>query len=116
MSDVPGGPIPPPPPPPPMMEGPQGAIPPKGVGEILSQAFNVYKANAAKLLVIVALVVVPLTLVSTLITELANDADVEGGVLTALLVAGITVAISVIIWSLLEAAILRAAAQATLGD
>jgi hypothetical protein len=99
-----------------MMEGPQGAIPPKGVGEILSQAFNVYKANAAKLIVIVALVVVPLTLVSTLLTELARDPDTDGGVATALLVAAIAVAISVIIWSLLEAAILRAAAQATLGD
>jgi hypothetical protein len=99
-----------------MMEGPQGAIPPKGLGDILSQAFNVYKANAGKLVVIVALVVVPLTLVSTLLAELARSPDVDGGVMTALLVAAITVAISVIIWSLLEAAILRAAAQATLGD
>jgi hypothetical protein len=116
MTDVPGGPTPPPPPPPPMMEGPQGAIPPKRLGEILSQALNVYKANAAKLIAIVALVVVPLTLVSTLLTQVARDPDTEGGVVTALLVAVITVAISLIIWSLLEAAIVRAAAQATLGD
>jgi hypothetical protein len=99
-----------------MMEGPQGAIPPKGVGEILSQAFNVYKANAAKLALIVALVVVPLTLVSTLLTQASRDPDTDAGVATALLFLAITVAIALIIWSLLEAAILRAAAQATLGD
>jgi hypothetical protein len=99
-----------------MMEGPQGAIPPKGVGEILSQAFNVYRANAAKLALIVALVVVPLTLVSTLLTQVSRDPDTDAGVATALLFLAITVAISLIIWSLLEAAIVRAAAQAALGD
>lgn len=130
MSDVPGGPTPPPPPPPPMMEGPQGAIPPKGLGEILSQAFNVYRANAAKLVVIVALVVVPLTFVSTLITQVALDPGTERitvlgeivevpasrGFFAALFVGAFALAISVIIWALLEAAIVRAAAQATLGD
>ena len=62
MSDVPGGPTPPPPPPPPppsAMGGPQGTIPPKTLGEILSAAFNLYKANAASLILIVAIVVVP---------------------------------------------------------
>lgn len=130
MSDVPGGPTPPPPPPPPMMEGPQGAIPSKGLGEILSQAFNVYRANAAKLVVIVAIVVVPLTFVSTLITQVALDPGTERitvlgeivevpasrGFFGALVVGAFALAISVIIWALLEAAIVRAAAQATLGD
>ena len=69
MSDVPGGPTPPPPPPPPppsAMGGPQGTIPPKTLGEILSAAFNLYKANAASLILIVAIVVVPLTFISSL--------------------------------------------------
>jgi hypothetical protein len=86
------------------------------VGEILSQAFNVYRANAAKLALIVALVVVPLTLVSTLLTQVSRDPDTDAGVATALLFLAITVAIALIIWSLLEAAIVRAAAQAALGD
>jgi hypothetical protein len=112
------------------MEGPQGSIPPKGLGEILSQAFNVYRANAPKLVVIVAIVVVPLTFVSTLITEVALDpgtdrivvlgetVDVPAarGLFGALFVGAFALAISAVIWALLEAAIVRAAAQATLGD
>ncbi len=68
MSDVPGGPTPPPPPPPPppMMGGPQGGMAPKTLGEILSAAFNIYKANASKLILIVAIVVVPLSFISAL--------------------------------------------------
>ena len=72
MTDVPGGPTPPPPPPPPpMMGGPQGGIAPKTLGDILSAAFNIYRANASKLVVIVALVVVPLSFLSALITDVA---------------------------------------------
>ena len=67
MSDVPGGPTPPtPPPPPPMMGGPQGGIPPKTVGDILSAAFNIYKANASQLILVVAVVVIPLSLIAAL--------------------------------------------------
>ncbi len=129
MSDVPGGPTPPPPPPPPMMGGPQGGIPPKTLGEILSAAFNIYKANASKLLLIVAVVVVPLSFISALFsgvvfegskhTVLVFDRPVEvidrsfGFFLAGAL---ITAVISVIITAMLQAAILRAAAQATIGD
>ena len=131
MSDIPGGPTPPPPPPPPpMMGGPQGGIPPKTLGEILSAAFNIYKANIAKLAVIVAVVVVPLSFVSTLLSSvvfapgttrivvLGEPVDVvdSRGIFMFLLVGAIGAAISVIIWAVLEAAILRAAAQATIGD
>jgi hypothetical protein len=129
MSDVPGGIPPPPPPPPPMMGGPQGGIPPKTLGEILSAAFNIYKANASKLLLIVAVVVVPLSFISALFsgvvfegskhTVLVLDRPVE--VIDrsfGFFVAGalITAIISVIITAMLQAAILRAAAQATIGD
>jgi hypothetical protein len=111
------------------MGGPGGSIPPKPLGEILSTAFNVYKANAADLITIVALVVVPLTFVSAVITDVLFDPGTgirvlgervevtEGrGFFTVLFVGAIGAAISVIIWAILEAAILRAAAQATIGD
>src|SRR5512143_1108711 len=65
MSDS-GGFAPPPPPPP--SAGGGGQIPPRGLGDILSTAFNVYKANAAKLILIVAIVVVPLSFISHLLT------------------------------------------------
>jgi hypothetical protein len=112
------------------MGGPGGGIPPKTLGAILSSAFNVYKANAAGLITIVALVVVPLSFLSALLTDVVFDPGVDHirvlgervevanprGFFAALLVGAIGAAISVIIWAILEAAILRAAAQATIGD
>jgi hypothetical protein len=41
-------------------------MPPRSLGEILSAAFHIYRNNAAKLLVIVAVVVVPLSFISAL--------------------------------------------------
>jgi hypothetical protein len=64
-----GGSAPPPPPPP--SAGGGGAIPPRGLGDILSTAFEIYRANAAKLITIVAVVVVPLTFIGALITKVA---------------------------------------------
>ena len=131
MSDVPGGPTPPPPPPPPppMMGGPQGGMAPKTLGEILSAAFNIYKANASKLILIVAIVVVPLSFISALFSGVVfagtkhTGSPSSGPVVVVdrsfgLLLAGALVAavISVIITAVLQAAILRAAAQATIGD
>ena len=127
MSDVPGGTPPPPPPPPPMMGGPQGGIAPKTLGEILSAAFNIYKANASKLLLIVAIVVVPLSFISALFSGVVfagTEREVIGTGLVVtersfgLFLAGalVTAVISVIISAVLQAAILRAAAQATIGD
>lgn len=113
-----------------MMGGPQGGIPPKTLGEILSAAFNIYKANISKLAIIVVVVVVPLSFISALLsgvvfaqgkeTVLILGEPVEvvssRGILTALFLAAIAAAISVITWAVLEAAIMRAAAQATIGD
>jgi hypothetical protein len=130
MSDIPGGPTPPPPPPP-MMSGPQGGIPPKRLGEILSAAFNIYKANASQLILIVAVVVVPLSLVSAVFSGVVFAPDKvrvtnAGGVVVfdyagrglgvALLAGAIGALIAVLISAVLQAAILRAAAQATIGD
>jgi hypothetical protein len=111
------------------MGGPQGSIPPKTLGEILSAAFNLYKANAASLILIVAIVVVPLTFISSLFSgvvfegskhttivfgEPVEVVDRSFGFLIGGLI--ITAVISVIISAVLQAAILRAAAQATIGD
>lgn len=130
MSDIPGGPTPPPPPPP-MMSGPQGGIPRKTLGEILSSAFNIYKANASQLILIVAVVVVPLSLVSALFAGVVFAPDKvqvtnTGGVVVfdyagrglgvSLLAGAIGALIAVLISAVLQAAILRAAAQATIGD
>jgi hypothetical protein len=126
MSDVPGPPTPPPPPPP-MMGGPQGGIPPKMLGEILSAAFNIYKANASNLIIIVALVVVPLSFISALFsgvvfagtkhTVFGTNVEVTDRSF-GLFLAGafVTAVITVIISAALQAAILRAAVRATIGD
>ena len=130
MSDVPGGPIPPPPPPPPGTPPGPGGMRPRTLGEILSEAFRIYRENAAKLLVIVAVIVVPLSFISAagvrLLGEpklhrveiLGQPATIEysrsfGVTVAALLIAA---AIGVITWAILQAAMLRGAAQATIGD
>ncbi|MGZ8582002.1 MAG: hypothetical protein ACXWX4_06325 [Actinomycetota bacterium] len=123
---------PPPPPPPPGGEG--GArgpgLPPRGIGEILSTAFEIYKANAASLLMIVAIVVVPLTFISAFIggvvfapeseTVLVFGESVETvsarSAGAAIIVALLTAVIGVIISAVLQAAVMRGAAQGSIGD
>jgi hypothetical protein len=131
MSDVPGGPTPPPPPPPPMADGPRGDIPPKRLGEILSAAFDIYKANASQLILIVAIVVVPLSLVGAIFSEVVFAPErievMSGEVVVGLdyagrswgaflLVGAIGALIGILISALLQAATVRAAAQASIGD
>jgi len=58
MADVPGTPPPPPPPPP---GGPAGSFTPKGLGDILSAAFELYARHWQRLLAIVAIVAIPLS-------------------------------------------------------
>lgn len=66
-----GGAAPPPPPPP--SAGGGGAIPQRGLGDILTTAFELYRANAAKLITIVAIVVVPLTFLIALFTSILSN-------------------------------------------
>ena len=114
-----------------MMSGPQGGIPPKTLGEILSAAFNIYKANASQLILIVAVVVAPLSLVSAVFSGVVFAPERvrvtnTGGVVVFdyagrglgvfLLVGAIGALIAFLISAVLQAAILRAAAQATIGD
>lgn len=129
MADIPGGPTPPPPPPPPGTTPGSGGLPPRGIGEVLSAAFDIYRNNAANLLLIVAVVVVPLSFVSALLARAfaATETTVEIGgqpvtqlesrsLFVVLVAALVVVAIGVIIGAILQAAILRGAAQATIGD
>jgi hypothetical protein len=125
MSDVPGGPIPPPPPPPPGTPPGPGGMRPRTLGEILSEAFRIYKENAAKLLLIVAIIVVPLSFISAAGNRLLGGPKLHrvgttieysrsfGVTVAALLIAAV---IGVITWAILQAAMLRGAAQATIGD
>jgi hypothetical protein len=126
MSDVPTTPPPPPPPPPPG----SGSLRPRGLGEILSAAFEIYRANAASLLLIVAVVVVPLSFIGAVLERVVASPEestveilgqpvttVESRTIIVLVAAAIiAIAIGLIIWAISEAAILRGAAQATIGD
>ncbi len=67
------------PPPPPPSAGGGGAIPQRGLGDILTTAFELYRANAAKLIQIVAIVVIPLTFVLAFLTQVAFKQDCEPG-------------------------------------
>jgi hypothetical protein len=102
---------------------------PRTLGEILSAAFDIYKTNAAKLLLVVAVVVVPLSLLGALLSNaLAGSNDktvvVLGQTQTisdrsfAAIVLGsiIGALVAVIISAVLQAAMMRAAALATIGD
>lgn len=118
-----------PPPPPPPSAGGGGQISPKGVGEVYTTAFELYKANAAKLLTIVAIIVVPLSLLSALLANVVlagteTTTVVLGEEITVvnrswgltILASLVVAAISVIISALLQAAIIRGAALASVGD
>jgi hypothetical protein len=130
MSDT-GFTPPPPPPPPPPSGGGGGALTPRGLGDILSTAFEVYKANAAKLIVIVAIVVIPLALLASLFANVVFDVETRTveiggqsvttvvdtqGVFTSLIAAAIGAVIAFVMGFVLQAAVTRAAAQAVIGD
>ena len=108
--------------------------PQRGLGDILTAAFELYRANAAKLITIVAIVVIPLTFVLTLLTQVAfkqncdttnvqTIQDVQnvvnncvGSAGRSLLVSAIGWFIAIAIQQLLLGALTRAGALATLGQ
>jgi len=122
-----------PPPPPPPSAGGGGAIPQRGLGDILTAAFELYRANAAKLIQIVAIVVIPLTFVLALLTQVAlkqscdandlqNVQDLQdladrcvGSVGRSLLIGAIGWFIAIAIQQLVLGAVTRGGAAATLG-
>lgn len=123
---------PPPPPPPPGGTGGAGGpgLPQRGIGEILSTAFEIYKANAASLLMIVAIVVVPLTFISAFIGGVVFAPETETVTIfgesvetvsartagAAFLVFIVGIVIAVVISAVLQAAIMRGAALGSIGD
>jgi hypothetical protein len=102
---------------------------PRTLGEVLSAAFDIYKANASKLILIVAVVVVPLSFLGALLVQLVASSNEEtvtilgqtqtisdrtfGAFVAGSIIAAI---VAVIISALLQAAMMRAAALATIGD
>lgn len=105
-------------------------LPQRGLGEIISSAFQIYGRNAAQLIVIVAIIVVPLSIIGFLLSHYAFAATTKTVVVGGqsikevqprsfglfILAALVAAAISVIITALLQAALLRAGAQASIGD
>ncbi len=102
---------------------------PRSLGEILSAAFEIYKANASKLILIVAIVVVPLSLLGALIvhtvaasnertvTVLGQTQTISDRTFAAVVAGSLIAAIvGVIISAVLQAAMMRAATLATIGD
>jgi hypothetical protein len=97
---------------------------------VLSTAFDVYKANAAKLITVVAVVVIPITLIDALLTRGAlaakktttltpfgNTTVVEPRSFFAVFAGGLIAIVLVFVMSfLVQAAVSRAAAQSTVGD
>lgn len=106
------GPTPPPPPPP--SAGGGGPIPERSLGGILETAWRLYVANVSKLVGVVAIVVLPLALLSSLIIEVILSGN--AGWFVGLITGTLGFAIGVIISFLIQAAITRAAASATVGD
>ena len=105
-------------------------IPSRGFGDLLGMVFEQYGANIAKLLPIVAVVVVPLSFIGAFLTGVVFKADdvltidpvtgvttVDSGTIGTLIVGSLVgAALAVIISALLQAAIMKAAAQAIVGD
>jgi Membrane domain of glycerophosphoryl diester phosphodiesterase len=119
-------PPPPPPPPPPDGRG-GGALRPRGIGDILTAAFDLYKEHWATLFQIVAIVVIPLTLLQYLLTDQVIDPDTfvveEGGNVRVsadfgrgLLITAVAGVIGVLVTQVLTGAITRAAAGSLVGD
>jgi hypothetical protein len=101
---------------------------PRGVGEILGDAFRLYARHWQNLFVIVAVIVIPLSVAQVLLgelwiregltdEELRNGVEVvvDGGFVAGVLAALVLAAISILMWTILTGAITRAAAGTFLG-
>jgi hypothetical protein len=99
-------------PPPPPSAGGGGEIPSRGIGEILSAAWNLYVANAAKLIGVVAVYVVPLALLSALVRLSFSGGGLFGGLVVGALTLGIALVMGIVV----QGAVTRGAAAAAVGD
>jgi hypothetical protein len=111
----------------PEQPGSPSLLRPRGVGEILGDAFRLYARHWQNLIVIVAVIVIPLSVAQVLLGDLwvregltqeefRNGAEVVDGALVAGILATLIVAItSILMWTVLTGAITRAAAGTFLG-
>ena len=115
MDDVGGA---PPPPPPPPSAGGGGPIPVRQLGDILTSAFELYKANASKLIGIVAVVAIPAALLGSFFRNVVFDPTdvVDRNWFVSSFVGLVGTALAILVAAVLQAAVTRAAAQATIGD
>jgi hypothetical protein len=107
-------------------------MPQRGLGDILSTAFEIYRANASKLIQLVAIVVVPLALIQAFLVTVAfkpcetreittledlNDLvnDCSGAFGRSLLIGALVALIAVAVQQLLLGALTRGGAGALLG-
>ena len=99
---------------------------PRRVGEILGDAFALYRRHWQNLIVIVAVIAIPLSFVQVALgevwireglahDELRNDVLVDDAFVAAALASLVVAAISILMWTVLTGAITRAAAGTFLG-
>jgi hypothetical protein len=132
-----GGSAPPPPPPPPDggmggTGGGSGGFAPMALGDILGKAFELYRDNAMKLIQLLAIVVVPLTLVQAFfvrvwikpcdtteintLEDLSNAIDrCTGGIGRGLLIGALSWFVAILIQQLILGALTHGAAGALIG-
>src|SRR5262245_897416 len=111
----------------PEQPGSPSLLRPRRVGEILGDAFRLYARHWQNLIVIVAVIVVPLSILQVLLSDLwiragFENEEIRGGieVSTGTAIGGVFAAlvfsaISVLMWTILTGAITRAAAGTFLG-
>jgi hypothetical protein len=107
--------------------GGSGSFAPKALGEILSTAFDLYRANATQLIQLVAAVVVPLTLLQAFLIQVAFKRDCSDVTTLSelnrctssfgrsLLLTGLAGLIGILIQQLLTGALTRGAAGSLVG-
>jgi hypothetical protein len=111
----------------PEQPGSPSLLRPRGVGEILGDAFRLYARHWQNLIVIVAVIVIPLSVAQVLVgdfwiregltqEELRGGVEVVDGAVAAGILASLIVVIaSILMWTVLTGAITRAAAGTFLG-
>jgi hypothetical protein len=100
---------------------------PRGVGEILAHAFEIYRMHWRNLIALVAVIVIPLSILQVLLTDVVigdnfnttsnvnGQIEVNGSVGSALLASLAVFVLTVLMWTILTGAITRAAAGTFLG-
>jgi hypothetical protein len=100
---------------------------PRGVGEILAHAFQIYRMHWQNLIALVAVIVIPLSILQVVLTDVVigdtfdtsktvnGDVVVNGSVGAAILGSLAVAVVSILMWTVLTGAITRAAAGTFLG-